>query len=32
MRAIGRCTGFLFIICISGSRSLVIGMTLNVGQ
>ncbi len=32
MRAIGRCPGLLFIICISGSCGLVIGMTLNIGQ
>jgi hypothetical protein len=29
MRAIGRYTGVLFIICISGSRGLVIGMALG---
>jgi hypothetical protein len=32
MRAIGRYAGVLFIIVISGSCSLVIGMALAVGQ
>lgn len=32
MRAIGRYAGVLFIIVISGSCGLVIGMTLAVGQ
>lgn len=32
MRAVGRYAGVLFIICISGSGSLVISMTLGAGQ
>ncbi len=32
MRAIGRCAGVLFIVVISGSCGLVIGMALAVGQ
>ncbi|TCR24247.1 hypothetical protein EV578_103576 [Streptomyces sp. BK205] len=32
MRAVGRYAGVLFIICISGSCGLVIGMALGIGQ
>lgn len=32
MRAIGRYAGLLFIICISGSCGLVIGMVLAMDQ
>lgn len=32
MRAIGRYAGVLFIICISGSCGLVIGVALGSGQ
>lgn len=32
MRALGRYAGVLFIICISGSCGLVIGMTLGLSQ
>lgn len=32
MRAIGRYAGVLFIICISGSCGLVIGMALSISQ
>ncbi len=32
MRAIGRCAGVQFIVVISGSCGLVIGMALAVGQ
>lgn len=32
MRAIGRYAGVLFIIMISGSCDLVIGMALGIGQ
>lgn len=32
MRAIGRYAGVLFIICISGSCGLVIGMALGTSQ
>lgn len=32
MRAVGRYTGVLFIICVSGSCGLVIGVALGPGQ
>jgi len=32
MRTIGRYAGVLFIICVSGSCGLVIGMALAMGQ
>ncbi len=32
MRAIGRYAGVLFIICVSGSCGLVIGVALGLGQ
>ena len=32
MRAIGRYAGVLFIICISGSCGLVIGVALGISQ
>jgi hypothetical protein len=32
MRAVGRYAGVLFVICISGSCGLVIGVALGTGQ
>lgn len=32
MRAVGRYAGILFIICISGSCGLVVGMSLAINQ
>lgn len=32
MRAVGRYAGVLFIICVSGSCGLVIGVVLGLGQ
>jgi hypothetical protein len=32
MRAVGRYAGVLFIICVSGSCGLVIGVALGLGQ